>query len=276
MVDGTHFIKGMAVYADDLPDGVDVRVNTKKSSSTPLKGTKDNSVLKPIKSDPDNPFGSLIKEGVNDPEHGTKGGGQSYYIDADGKKKLSVINKRAEEGDWREWSDTLPSQFLAKQSMSLINRQLNLAKDDKKSEFDEIMSLNNPAVKKQRLKAFAEDCDAAAEHLKAAALPRQKYQVMLPLTTIKDNEIYAPNYDDGETVALIRYPHGGTFEIPILKVNNHNKEGQSAMGKLAQDAVGISKAVADRLSGADFDGDTVMVVPCNSKRVVFISYQQNL
>lgn len=30
--------------------------------------------------------------------------------------------------------------------------------------------------------------------------------------------------------------------------------------------VGINSKVAERLSGADFDGDTVMVIPCNSDR----------
>ena len=29
---------------------------------------------------------------------------------------------------------------------------------------------------------------------------------------------------DGERVALIRFPHGGTFEIPQLTVNNRNRE----------------------------------------------------
>ena len=116
------------------------------------------------------------------------------------------------------------------------------------------------------MKSFADDCDAAAVHLQAAALPRQKYQVILPLTTIKDNEVYAPNYKDGETVALIRYPHGGTFEIPILKVNNKLAEGKSVLGNTPADAIGINKKNADRLSGADFDGDTVMVIPCNSTK----------
>lgn len=220
MVDGTHYLKGMAVYSDNMPDGVDVIFNTNKKSGTP---TKD--VLKKIKDDPDNPFGSLIKE------HG----GQSYYDDPKGKytdpvtgkkQSLSLINKRAEEGDWGEWSKTLPSQFLSKQSLTLIKKQLGLAKADKQSEYDEICSLTNPTVKKALLKSFADDCDAAAVHLQAAALPRQRYQVILPLTTIKDNEVYAPNYKDGETVALIRYPHGGTFEIPILRVNNKLAEGK--------------------------------------------------
>ena len=249
MVDGTHYIKGMAVYSDDLPKGVDVMFNTNK--------TKDKSkmeVLKPIKDDPDNPFGSLIKAG-----------GQSYYTDKNGERKLSLINKRAEEGDWGDWADKLPSQFLSKQSRSLAQRQLKLAAADKKAEFDEIMSLTNPTVKKALLKSFSDDCDSAAVHLHAAALPRQKYQVILPVPTLRDNEIYAPNYIDGEKVALIRYPHGGTFEIPILTVNNKHKDSAKMIGPNAKDAVCINSKVAERLSGADFDGDTVQVIPTNSK-----------
>lgn len=263
LVDDTHYIKGMAVYSDDLPDGVDVMFNTNKK-----KGTPKMEVLKPIKKDPDNPFGSLIKEGINDPDDPTQGGrgGQSYYYDKNGKKHLSLINKRSEEGDWGDWADKLPSQFLGKQSLKLIRSQLGITLSDKEAEFSDIKEITNPTVKKRLLQSFADDCDSSAVHLKAAALPRQKYQVILPLTSIKDNEIYAPNYEDGETVALIRFPHGGTFEIPILKVNNKNGEGKKVMGTNPLDAVGINKAVADRLSGADFDGDTVMVVPCNSSR----------
>lgn len=210
MVDGSHYIKGMAVYSDDLPKGVDVVFNTNK--------TKDKSkleVLKKIKSDPDNPFGSLIKAG-----------GQSYYTDKDGNKKLSLINKRAEEGDWGEWADKLPSQFLSKQNLSLVKKQLGLAAADKQVEFDEIMSLTNPTVKKSLLQSFSDDCDSAAVHLQAAALPRQKYQVILPVPSMRDNEIYAPNYNDGEKVALVRYPHGGLFEIPVLTVNNKQPDAK--------------------------------------------------
>ena len=250
MVDGTHYLKGMAVYSDDLPDGVDVLFNTNKKAGTPMTD-----VLKKIKDDPDNPFGSLIKE------HG----GQSYYIDKDGNEKLSLINKRAEEGDWGEWSDHLPSQFLSKQSMTLINKQLGLAAADKVAEYDEICALTNPTVKKALLKSFADDCDSAAVHLQAAALPRQKYQVILPLTTIKDTEVYAPNFKNGEQVALIRFPHGGTFEIPVLTVNNKQPEGKKVLGNTPKDAIGINSKVAERLSGADFDGDTVMVIPTGGK-----------
>lgn len=255
MVDGTHYLKGMAVYADDLPDGIDIRFNTNKKQGTPMTD-----VLKPIKDDPSNPFGSAIKE------HG----GQSFYDDPNGnyidpltgkKQSLSLINKRADEGDWRDWSDKVPSQFLAKQPQKLINRQLKLSIDDTKAEFEELCSLTNPTVKKYMLNSFAEDCESAAVHLKAAALPRQKYQVILPLPSLSEREVYAPNFKDGEKVALIRFPHAGTFEIPILTVNNKNPEGQRMIGKNPLDAVGINSKVAERLSGADFDGDTVMVIP---------------
>lgn len=261
LVDGTHYIKGMAVYSDDLPKGVDVLFNTNKKKGTPMKD-----VLKKIKDDPENPFGSLIKEGIVDPDKGDgQKGGQSYYYDKNGKKQLSLINKRAEEGDWGEWADKLPSQFLSKQNLSLVKKQLELAASDKVSEFDEICSLTNPTVKKALLKSFADDCDSAAVHLQAAALPRQKYQVILPITSMKDTEVYAPNYKNGETVALIRYPHGGTFEIPILTVNNKQPEARKVLGTTPKDAIGINSKVAERLSGADFDGDTVMIIPCNSK-----------
>ena len=249
LVDDNKYIKGMAVYSDDLPDGVDVMFNTNKAQGTP----KDK-VLKNITADPDNPFGSLIKAG-----------GQSYYTDANGDRQLSLINKRAEEGDWGEWSDNLPSQFLSKQSITMIKKQLNLASADKQAELDEICSLTNPTVKKALLKSFADDCDSAAVHLQAAALPRQKYQVILPITSMKDTEVYAPNYENGEQVALIRYPHGGTFEIPILTVNNKQAEARKVLGNTPTDAIGINKSVADRLSGADFDGDTVMVIPTGGK-----------
>lgn len=251
LVDGDKYIKGMAFYSDDMPDGVDVIFNTNK---TPDQADK---VLKSIKNDPDNPFGALLREE----------GGQYHYTDPEtGERKLGLINKTRTEGDWGDWADALPSQFLSKQSMQLIQKQLGMSIADKQAEFDEIMALTNPTVKKQLLETFANDCDSAAVHLQAAALPRQQYQVILPIATMKDNEVYAPNYHDGETVALIRYPHGGTFEIPILTVNNKQPDGIRILGNTPADAIGINSKVAERLSGADFDGDTVMVIPCNSPR----------
>ena len=248
LVDNDRYLKGMAVYKDDsnFPDGVDVIFNTNKSKD---KAPRD--VFKEIKNDPVNPFGSTIKAN-----------GQSYYIDKKtGKRELSLINKKSEEGDWNDWKDFLPSQFLSKQNISLIKKQLSLTLADREAEFDEIMSIPNGTVRKNLLNTFADDCDGAAVHLKAAALPRQKYQVILPIDSLKDNEVYAPNFKNGESVALIRYPHGGTFEIPILKVNNKNKDAVNMIGSNPKDAICINSKNAERLSGADFDGDTVMVIP---------------
>ena len=143
----------------------------------------------------------------------------------------------------------------------LIERQLYLAEQSKQQEFEQICAYTNPTVKKRLLTSFADDCDAAAVHLKAAALPRQKYKVILPLNDISDNEVYAPAYKDGEKVALVRFPHEGIYQIPILTVNNKNAEGRRVLGNAPKDAIGINANVASILSGADFDGDTVMVIP---------------
>ena len=249
MVDGKKYLKGMAVYSDDMPDGVDVIFNTNKTKDVPKM-----EVLKDIKSDPDNPFGSLIKDADQ--------GGQYWYKDAKtGEEKLGLINKRADQGDWTEWKNALPSQFLGKQSVTMAKKQLDLAKADKAAEYDEIMSLTNPVIKKHYLQKFAEGCDSAAVNLQAAALPGQRYHVIIPFPTMKDTEVYAPNYETGTKLALIRYPHGGTFEIPILTVNNNHKEAKKLLGGDVQDAIGINSKVAERLSGADFDGDTVMCIP---------------
>ena len=260
LVDGTHYIKGMAVYSDNMPDGVDVVFNTNKKKGTPMK-----SVLKEITKDPDNPFGSAIKD--------TDQGGQYWYDPKTGEHvsskhpnaKLGLINKRADEGDWTDWKDALPSQFLGKQSRSMAKKQLDLAKADKLEEYDAICELTNPTIKKHLLRKFASECDAAAVHLQAAALPGQKYHVIIPVNSLKDTEVYAPRYKDGEKLALIRYPHGGTFEIPILTVNNKNAAAKKLLGTDISDAVGINSKVAERLSGADFDGDTVMCIPTHDK-----------
>lgn len=259
LVDGTHYLKGMAMYSDDIPDGSDIVFNTNKKKGTPKLGDK--GVLKKIKDDPDNPFGAYIKAD-----------GQSYYKDKNGKEKLSAINKLKEEGDWDTMSRNLSSQFLSKQPMDLINKQLKLTYADYISEFDEIKSYNNPAVKQKLLLDFANKCDSAVVHLKAAALPRQETRVILPVTQLKDTEVYAPYLRNGERVCLVRYPHGGTFEIPELVVNNKNPSAKKILGN-AIDAIGINSKVAERLSGADFDGDQVIVIPVNSRVKVKTSPQ---
>lgn len=250
LVDGTHYLKGMAMYSDDIPDGVDIVFNTNKQSGTPKQD-----VFKKIKTeDPNNPFGAIVTAS-----------GQTTYLDKDGNKQLSAVNKIKSEGDWEKMSKNLSSQFLSKQPLSLMKKQLTKTYEDADAEFHSIMEINNPTIKKHFLKEFSDNCDSAAVHLKAAALPRQTTQVILPLTKIKETEVYAPNYNNGETLALIRYPHGGIFEIPILTVNNNNPSGKSVLGPKVTDAIGIHPSVAARLSGADFDGDQVVAIPLSDK-----------
>lgn len=267
MVDGTHYLKGMAMYKDDLPPGVDLQFNTNKSSTgnkldamKPLqrkmaegdnpKDTKKYSG--PV--DQENPFGSIVRQIGPKDENGRV------------KKVTSAMNLVNEEGDWDGWSRNLSAQMLSKQKPSLVKERLDETFKSRKDGLDEIMSLNNAVIKKKLLESYAEDLDAAAVHLKAAGLPRQRTQVILPMNSMKPNEIYAPNFNHGEKVVLIRYPHGGKFEIPELTVNNNHREAKSLLGKAA-DAVGIHHSVAARLSGADFDGDTVVVIPNNSKKI---------
>lgn len=248
LVDGDHYLKGMAVYSDDLPDGVDVMFNTNKPSGTPKM-----KVLKEAKADPDNPFGAAIKAN-----------GQSMYIGEDGKEHLSPINKLKEEGDWDTMSRNVSSQFLSKQPKKLIENQLNLTVADYKAQYDEIMRYDNPTVKKKLLNDFADTVEGTSMTLKASAFPGQSTKVILPINRIKETEAYCPTYENGTRLALIRYPHAGTFEIPIVTVNNKNVSGKRNLGAI-QDAIGINAKVAERLSGADFDGDTVMAIPVTGK-----------
>lgn len=248
LVDGDHYLKGMAVYSDDLPDGVDVMFNTNKPSGTPKM-----KVLKEAKADPDNPFGAAIKAN-----------GQSMYIGDDGKEHLSPINKLKEEGDWDTMSRNVSSQFLSKQPKKLIENQLNLTVADYKAQYDEIMRYDNPTVKKKLLNDFADTVEGMSMTLKASAFPGQSTKVILPINKIKETEAYCPTYENGTRLALIRYPHAGTFEIPIVTVNNKNVSGKRNLGAI-QDAIGINAKVAEQLSGADFDGDTVMVIPVTDK-----------
>jgi len=254
-VDGTHYIKGMAMYKEGLPNGVDVVFNTNKSST----GNKLDA-LKPLKTDKetgqidsDLPFGSVLRR-------------QITKTNSDGSKTVSsAMNIVNEEGNWETWSRSLSSQVLSKQRPSLAQRQLSQVQINKQKELDEITNLTNPAVRRKLLKEFADSADAASVHLKAANLDRQANYVILPVNTMKETEVYAPAYRNGEKVVLIRHPHGGIFEIPELTVNNRHPEAKKLLGSDAPDAIGINHKVAQRLSGADFDGDTVLVIP-NDKR----------
>jgi len=252
-VDGTHYLKGMAVYKEDLPAGKDLVFNTNKSNTGRKKD-----VMKEMSDDPNNPFGAIVRQ-IPD-EHG-KVSSAMNIVGSPTKEGAG------EEGSWDTWSRNLPSQMLSKQDPKLAQQQLDLTFDRRKLEFDEINALTNPTVRKELLGKFADQTDAAAAHLQAANLPRQSTKVLLPVTTMKPTEIYAPTFRNGERVALVRFPHGGTFEIPELTVNNRNPEARKLLGTAAKDAVGIHHKVAEHLSGADFDGDTVLVIPNNEGKI---------
>lgn len=259
MVDGTHYLKGMAAYKDNLPDHIDVEFHTKKDDTGRKKDAMKELEKDPVtgKVDPDNPFGTIVRQ-----VHNPKTGKVSSAMNLVGGKEGA-----GEEGYWDTWSRSLSSQMLSKQDPALAKQQLDLTFERRKKEYDEILSLTNATVRQQLLYKFGDEADAASAHLKAANLPRQSNKVLLPVRTMNPKEIYAPSYKNGERVVLIRFPHGGTFEIPELTVNNKNKEAQRIIGRQAIDAVGIHHSVAHHLSGADFDGDTVLVIP-NPKRDV--------
>ena len=254
MVDNSHYLKGMAIYKDDLPKGSDLVFNTVKSDT----GNKLD-VMKELKTDPKgnydsaNPFGAVVR--------------QLKTVGPDGKEQVSsAMNLVNIEGVWSTWKKNLSSQMLSKQSPHLARTQLEMKYEKKKLALDEISALTNPAVRAKLLKSFADSADSSAVHLEAAHLPRQSSHVILPVNSMKETEIYAPKFNNGERVALIRFPHGGVFEIPELTVNNRNPEAKLLLGN-APDAVGINVKVASRLSGADFDGDTVLVIP-NDKGMI--------
>ncbi len=256
-IDGTHYLKGMALYNDEhMPDGADLVFNTNKSNTgnklDAMKEMKIDALTGKI--DKDDPFGSMISDQIKE-------------IGSFGELKVSsamnIVNK---ENDWDEWSKTLSSQMLSKQKPSLARDQLDLTYESKQREFDTIMSLTNNTVKKHMLEKFAESADASAVHLKAAHLPRQATKVILPVNSLKKTEVYAPTFNDGERVVLIRFPHGHISEIPELVVNNRHPVAKKLLGN-APDAIGIHSAVAERLSGADFDGDTVLVIPNDQGKV---------
>ena len=165
-------------HSDNMPDGVDILYNTTKK-----RGSSDSEVFKTYEDDPDNPFGSIVR--------------QKHYIDKNGKEQLSALNimgstpGSGEEGSWDKWSRTLSSQVLSKQSPALAKKQLELAYMSREEEYREIQKLTNPTIRKYLLLPFADECDSAAEELKAAALPRQRNQVLLPVPSMKDTEVYA-------------------------------------------------------------------------------------
>ena len=253
LVDDSHYMKGMAMYGYNMPDGVDIIYNSSKHKGTPMLGEKDNTVLKNAKDDKMNPFGAAFD--------------QWKYTDSKGNEVISPINIVNDDESWDKWQKSLSSQFLAKQPKALAKRQLDIDYSGREQELREILSIPNPTVKRQLLETFADECDSAAVHMKGAALPRQGTFAILPVTSLKDNEVFAPKYEHGEEVVLVRFPHAGPFESPRLIVNNRNKEARETITTESQHAIGINSKVAKQLSGADYDGDTVLVIPTKGQKI---------
>lgn len=257
MVGDSHYLKGMAMYNDDLPKGTDLLFHTAKSQKelgpNKLEAMKKLELDENGKVDKAFPFKTVVKP---------------IILDQDGpNERRTAMNRVFEQGDWEGWSKSVSAQFLSKQSPALAKAQLEKTHDQRKREFDEIMSLTNPAVRAKLLTDFSEATDAASVHLEAARLhTEQRWHVILPIPKMKEHEVFAPNYDNGTKVVLVRYPHAGPFEIPELTVNNNHREAKKFLSG-AKDAIGIHHAVAERLSGADFDGDTVIVIPNDRKKV---------
>lgn len=249
-VDDSHYLKGMAHYAadtSDWPEGVDIMFNTNKHEGTPMLGEGDNTVLKVMKNDDQNPFGASFR--------------QWEYEGSDGQMHTSPINIVNEDEDWNSWKNATSSQFLSKQYPAVAKQQLDQKYMEFEKEFDEIQNVSNPTLRKELLDEFASKCDSAAVDLKGASFPRQGNYALMPCNSLKDGEVYAPQFENGEEVILIRHPHAGVFEIPKLTVNNNNAEGQATLGQYPEHAIGVTAKTRAQLSGADCDGDTVLVIP---------------
>jgi DNA-binding transcriptional regulator YiaG len=247
LTDTGKYLKGMAIYNPDLPKGVDILYNTNKKSGTPP-----DDVFKPADiNDPAHPFGSQTKPG--------------FITDINGVKHQTALNLVNDEGDWDKWSRTLSSQFLGKQDPRIAKQQLTKREEEMNREYDEIASLTNSVVRENLMRDFAENADSQAVHMKAAPFPGQTTSVILPIPSLKENEVYAPQYNNGDKIVLVRYPHAGIFEIPECVVNNKNPVGKAM--NIKRDAIGIHPKTASQLSGADFDGDTVIVIPNHDGKV---------
>ena len=234
-----RYIKGMAVFGDpkDFKPGVDIVFNTNKSKTVPKMEVF--KAVKPNVQDPIEIFGSSITS----------------------QNKSKIINIVNKEGEWETWSNKLSSQFLSKQPIALIKDRLGATKKQLLDEYDEIDKINNPVVKNFLLEKYSDGLITKAAQLKAQGLPNTKSHVILPFPDMNPDEVYAPKYENGTRLVLIRHPHGGTFELPEVTVNNvSNTTAKKVMGN-APDAIGMHPSVAKKLSGADFDGDTVLAIP---------------
>lgn len=252
-VGGTHYMKGMAMYGDDadfkgLPSSTKFIFHTNKPSS---KAPQD--VLKKQKDNPLNPFESSIR------------------------RQKGVFNIVNQEGDWAEYRTTLASQFLSKQSVSYVKERLADTFKRDKTDYNDIMSVTNPVIKKKLLADLVGDpadttkrgsIDTKQFHMRAVGEAGTRYKTLISNPWLKINEVYAPDYENGDHLVLVRYPHGGTFELPDLVVNNKASKSKKLLGN-AIDGIGIHPETAKKLSGADFDGDTVIAIPNNHGKIKY-------
>lgn len=114
-----HYLKGMAMYKDDLPEGVDIQFNTNKSDT----GNKLDALKKLDKENPDNPFGATLKRQISE-----KINGQDVVTSS-----MNIVN---EEGDWGKWSKSIAAQVLSKQNPTLAKTQLAMTYESRLSEFN--------------------------------------------------------------------------------------------------------------------------------------------
>lgn len=84
-------------------------------------------------------------------------------------------------------------------------------------------------------------------------------QTIYSIFQMPDDEIYAPSFQDGETVIVIRWPYTNNCDFPILKVNNKHRESIAVLGQ-AKGVAGVSISTIMRL-GADYGGDTAIILP---------------
>lgn len=160
----------------------------------------------------------------------------------------------------------------------LIKHGEKLRNIDQKAIVQEIYDIINVYLKGNNISTIVEDSsndnqaevtneyNSALDYLKTDAIPEQPVYVVLSAPGLKEKEIYAPDYNNGERVALVHYPYGSKFRIPALTVNN-NYEAAKVINELSPHVVGINPKTAFILYGANFYCDTVLVIPIKDDEI---------
>src|SRR4029077_18452067 len=117
-----HFLKGMAMYKNDLPPGVDVQFYTNKSDTgNKLDAMKEN-VKDPayIEGGPHPMMKSVKRQILSDP--GTPN-----------ERVTSAMNVVNEEGNWEDWAHNMSAQMLSEQGPVLARSVLNMTYEKRKN-----------------------------------------------------------------------------------------------------------------------------------------------